>query len=120
MNMNVKTVLVIDDNKRTRESLRILMEFEGFIVDCCASGPSACERLMEMCFDVILIDYRIPEMLGTEVASWARRLCPDALIIGMSIEIKRQEFMSAGANDFIAKERLVQDLPLMVKGEMRQ
>jgi CheY-like chemotaxis protein len=114
--MSVKAVLVIDNDKRTRESLRMLMELEGFIVDCCDSGFSAQERLQEMRFDVILIDYQMPETVGTEVTRSVRGLCPDAFIIGMSIENKSLEFMHAGADGFINKERLVQDLLPMTRG----
>jgi FixJ family two-component response regulator len=32
--MSLKAVLVIDDDKRTRENLRLLIELEGFVVDC--------------------------------------------------------------------------------------
>ena len=58
--MSVKAVLVIDDDKRTRETLRLLLELEGYVVDFCESGPSAFERLQKMSFDLILIDYRLP------------------------------------------------------------
>lgn len=32
--ISVKAVLVIDDDKRTRENLRLLLALEGFVVDC--------------------------------------------------------------------------------------
>jgi two-component system response regulator ResD len=118
--MRVKAVLVIDDDKRTRESLRMLMELEGFIVDCCDSGFSAQERLQEMSFDLILIDYQMPEIVGTEVTRSVRDLCPDAFIFGMSIENKRLVFLNAGADDFINKERLVLDLPRIARQRLHE
>jgi len=42
--MSVKAVPVIDDDKRTRENLRLFLELDGFVVDCSESGPSAHER----------------------------------------------------------------------------
>jgi CheY-like chemotaxis protein len=118
--VSVKAVLVIDDDKRTRDSLRMLMELEGFIVDCCESGPSAHERLQEMRFDLILIDYRLPEKDGIEVTRSVRGLCPDAFIVGMSIESKKLEFMRAGADVFINKVRLLQDLLPVARWKLLQ
>jgi CheY-like chemotaxis protein len=118
--MNVKAVLVIDDDKRTRETLRMLLDLEGYVVDFCESGPPAFERLKEMSFELILIDYRLPHSDGTEVVRSVRELYPDAFIVGMGIENKKSEFMVAGANAFINKARLAQSLLLVTRRKLRQ
>jgi len=115
----MKAALVIDDDKRTRETLRLLLELEGYVVTFCESGPCAFERLQNMRFDFILIDYRLPQSDGTEVTRSVRGLYPDAFIIGMGIENKKAEFMDAGANAFINKARLAQYLLLIVRWKLR-
>jgi len=118
--MSEKAVLVIDDDKRTRETLRLLLELEGYVVDFYESGPCAFERLQNMRFEFILIDYRLPQSDGTEVTRSVRGLYPDAFIIGMGMENKKSEFMGAGANAFINKARLVQYLMLIARRKLRQ
>jgi CheY-like chemotaxis protein len=120
ISVSVKAAVVIDDDKRARDILRLLLELEGFVVDCCENGSSAHERLREMHFDLILIDYRLPETDGAEVTRSLRGLCPDAFIVGMSIESKQQEFMSAGADVFIHKARLMQDLLPVARRKLQQ
>lgn len=114
----MKAVLVIDNDKRTREAVRLLLELEGFVVDYCESGASAYERLQKTRFDLILIDYRMPQSDGTEVTRSVRGLCPDVFIVGMSFESKKSEFMNAGADAFINKARLAQYLPLVVRRKL--
>ena len=118
--MSVKVAVVIDDDKRTREILRLLLELEGVVVDCCENGSSAHKRLREMHFDLILIDYRLPETDGAEVTRSVRDLFPYVFIVGMSIESKQQEFMSAGADVFIHKARLMQDLLPVARRKLQQ
>jgi len=99
----------------------MLLNLEGFVADCCENGPAAFERVQEMRFDLILIDYRMPEIDGIKVTKSLRGLCPDVFIIGMSIEDKGAEFVSAGADTFINKARLVQDmLPLARQNLLRR
>ena len=108
--MSVKVALVIDDNNEISESLRFFLELEGFIVDCCENGRSALDRVKELRFDLILIDYAMPEMNGDEVTRIMRYFCQDTFFVGMSLENREKEFIAAGADAFISKDRLIQDL----------
>ena len=112
--MNVKTVLVIDDDKRTRDSLKTFFELEGFIVRCCADMTSACDGLRQVCFDLVLIDYRLQETNGAEITRMMRNFCQKPLIVGMSLENREREFLEAGANAFIGKDRLIQGLASLI------
>jgi len=112
--MKVKTVLVIDDNKRTRDSLKMFFEQENFIVRCCADMTSACDGLRQVYFDLVLIDYHLQEMNGAEITRMMRNFCQEPLIVGMSLENKEREFLEAGANAFIGKDRLIQGLTSLI------
>lgn len=112
--MSVKVVLVIDDDKRTRDSLRMFFELEGFIVTCYESMLSACESLKQVRFDLVLIDYHMPEINGADVTRMMRDFCQDTFLVGMSLENRKQEFIEAGADAFISKGRLIQDLLLLI------
>ncbi len=103
-------VLVIDDNEMTRDVLILLLEDEGFSVNGCADGISALDLAKQKPFKVFLVDYRMPRTNGDEVASLLRKLSPESFIIGYSVESKEQEFLSAGADKFILKDRLLAEL----------
>jgi|WetSurSiteA1Bulk_404760.scaffolds.fasta_scaffold180871_1 CheY-like chemotaxis protein len=108
--MKSESVLVIDDDKIVRDSIEILLEMEGFDVRCCDSGPSAVELLQTMSFDIILTDYKMPQMNGDEVPKLLRCHYPDIYIIGMSIEDMDEAFYIAGADAFINKQQLISEL----------
>jgi CheY-like chemotaxis protein len=112
-------ILIIDDDRTTRDSLVMLLEFEGYNVSSCGSGASAFDLVKEKCYEVILIDYRMPEMNGDEVTKVLRPLCPDAFVIGFSIETKDRRFLAAGADAFISKNALVHELVPLIKNRIQ-
>ena len=63
-------VLVVDDSADIRLMLRLLLEDAGMEVDEAVSGPDALERLAYEAHqpDVVVLDQRMPEMTGIEVA----------------------------------------------------
>lgn len=114
---NKGEVLVIDDNDPTRDILKVLLESEGYAVDSCASGRAALDLTKERPFGIYVVDYRMPEMNGDAVTVELRKLSPGAFIVGFSIENKEREFLSAGANTFITKDRLNKELVQLIKGK---
>lgn len=113
--MNNQTVLVVDDNHMMRESLRVILESEGYIVSCCESGPEALDLSKENRFKIVLTDYQMPEMKGDEVARLLRQQDPNAYIIGFSLASKGQAFLDAGANVFLSKEEIFHDIIPLIR-----
>ncbi len=101
-----KEILVIDDNESILGALKILLEYDGFKVQTCPSAASALALAGERAFDIYIVDYRLPEMNGDALTAAIRKMQPSAVIIGSSIEQKKQVFLAAGADMFILKERL--------------
>ena len=116
--MNTSGILIIDNNKGTRESIRMLLEFEGYRVSSCESGSVAFNLVKERCFKVILINYRLPEMKGDDVAKLLHPLCSGALVIGFSVEPKEQTFLAAGADAFISNNDLPHKLIPLIKNKV--
>ncbi len=107
-------VLIIDDNKTTRDMLRALLEFEGHNVSCCESGRSGLDLMKSKRFEIIITDYLMPEMNGDEVARLARRFSPDSFIIGCSVDARARQFVDAGANAFLSKEHVIHQLAPLI------
>jgi CheY-like chemotaxis protein len=108
-------VLVIDDNKTTRDMLRTLLEFEGHNVSCCENGKSGLELMKSKRFEIIVTDYLMPEMNGDEVTKLARRFSPDSFIIGCSVDAKARQFVDAGAHAFLSKDHVVYQLVRLIE-----
>jgi DNA-binding response OmpR family regulator len=57
---SVGSVLIIDDEAEIRESLRTLLELEGYEVDVAGSADEGASRLGERAFDLVLLDLALP------------------------------------------------------------
>ncbi len=96
-------VLIIDDDPMISGALSALLDADGFEVRCCADGKSALDAARERCYRVVITDYHMPGMSGTEIVRLLRVQCPYAFIIGLSAEQKGRDFLEAGANVFLNK-----------------
>lgn len=110
---NKKTILIVDDDKLLSGAIQGLLEEYGHIALCCEHGLDAIELSQERDFDLILIDYNMPGIKGDMVCRVIRYYRPDGYIVGFSSESKDRDFINAGANTFIYKGELVENLSLL-------
>jgi len=99
-------VLIVDDERNIRTTLRDILEDRGFEVSVAASG----ERAVSMCgsgvYDVVLMDVRMPGIDGLEALRRIRRQDAGARILMMSaytLEHVESEAMETGALGFFRK-----------------
>ncbi len=110
-----KSVLIVDDEEFLPGAIQVLLEDDGHAVFYCPNGSDAIELSKKQKFDVVLIDYHMPGMKGDAVCRLLRQHVPDALIIGCSSEHQAKAFLNAGADTFIKKDELVQNLPHLMQ-----
>ncbi|MFT5091823.1 MAG: CheY-like chemotaxis protein [Porticoccaceae bacterium] len=73
-----ETILIVDDDEPIRDSLRLLLEFEGLTVVTCEDASSALSRITEIgdSIDVMMIDVTMPDINGPECLARIRKLYP--------------------------------------------
>lgn len=98
-----KNVLVVEDAAGIREALCAMLEAAGFHARGCADGTSALEAVAQTEFHVIVVDYRMPNMNGAEATKYIRAWLPASLIIGVSSDDKKTDFLAVGADAFLLK-----------------
>ncbi len=98
-------ILVIDDEKSIRNTLREILEYEKFMVEDAADGKEAIEKAREQFFDVILCDIKMPKMDGLEVLDQLLIIsdAPVIMISGHGTIETAVEAIKKGAYDYIAK-----------------
>ena len=74
-------VLVVDDDRDTRDSLARLLSAHGMVVESCPSAEDALDLLSRSDTDVIISDVSMPGMSGIEFASQLRTMRPHTPII---------------------------------------
>lgn len=98
-------ILVVDDEKSIRNTLREILEYEKFIVDEASDGMEAIEKVKENRYDVILLDIKMPKMDGIEVLEQLMKLtdAPVVMISGHGTVETVVEAIKKGAYDYITK-----------------
>lgn len=61
------TILIIDDEMAIRESLQTLLEMEDYIVETAETGEDGLNRIAEQPYDLVLLDFALPDKNGIEV-----------------------------------------------------
>ena len=77
----MKTLLFVDDDTGFRELCRRVFEEEGYCVLLAQDGAAALGAVADRCPDVAILDVRMPEMSGLELAEELRTMLPHLPII---------------------------------------
>jgi two-component system NtrC family response regulator/two-component system response regulator HydG len=107
------TVLVVDDDRNTRESLRRGLSREGYEILTAEDGSKAVPILQDREVDLIITDYKMPGMDGLRLASTARVINPSAVVIMISAFASVDTAVSAikqGIFDVIEKPMKMRDV----------
>ena len=98
-------ILVIDDERSIRSTLREILEYEGYEMDEAPDGPSALELAAVEKYDVILCDIKMPQMDGIEVLDRLLVIndTPVVMISGHGNIETAVEALKKGAYDYISK-----------------
>ncbi|MFN8258005.1 MAG: sigma-54 dependent transcriptional regulator [Bacteroidales bacterium] len=99
-------ILVIDDEKPIRNTLKEILEYEDHQVETSSDGIGGLEMATENKYDIILCDIKMPQMDGVEVVEKLMEICPDVPVIMISGHATVEtavETLKKGAYDFIEK-----------------
>ena len=113
-------ILVIDDEKSIRNTLREILEYEKFVVEDAADGPAAIELTSNNTYDVILCDIKMPGMDGMEVLDHLLGAIdtPVIMISGHGNIDTAVEAIKKGAFDYIAKPLDLNRLLITIRNAM--
>ncbi len=101
------TVLIVDDHRAFRLLARELLESEGYLVVGEASDAvGAVEATARFQPDIVLLDVRLPDGSGLDVAKALRGQASPPLVVLISTADYAQAVASCGAAGFIPKGRL--------------
>jgi CheY-like chemotaxis protein len=116
----MSAILLVDDNRAVRNAVGDVLRDAGYSVSEAANGSEALSLLERSPFDLLMVDYLLPEMKGDAIAKAARELCPTLRVAFLS---GYTEFLSltgkAGADTLIAKPISSEDLRNAVASALR-
>jgi two-component system response regulator MprA len=117
-------VLVVDDERAVRESLRRALELEGYDVELAADGREALDRLeAEPIPDAVILDVLMPEVDGLEVCTELRRSgsrLPVLMLTARAEVENRVAGLDAGADDYVTKPFALEELLARLRALLRR
>jgi two-component system nitrogen regulation response regulator NtrX len=116
-------ILIVDDERGIRETLRGVLEDEGFAVEAVATGEDALKACEGRGFGCVLLDVWLPRMDGLETLSRLKESGADCAVVMISGHGNIETAVRAtklGAFDFIEKPLSIEKTLLAVRNALRQ
>jgi two-component system KDP operon response regulator KdpE len=99
------TILIVDDEPRIRDFVRMNLELEHYHVEEASNGVEALEKLRDALPDLIVLDVSMPEMDGFEALRHIREVStvPVIMLTVRQSEADKIHGLDLGADDYLAK-----------------
>jgi two-component system KDP operon response regulator KdpE len=123
VNSEQGTVLIVDDERSIRLSLRTILSGLGFMIIEAARGEEALALVHTAQFDAVLLDINMPGMGGVEVCRMMRKNSARLPIIMLTVqgsEDRKVEALDAGADDYITKPFQLRELIARLHAAVRR
>ena len=111
------SILIVDDDPALLQSLKEILEAEGYEVATAADGEQGLALIKEQAFDLVLSDLALPGLDGMELLKYLRReqpACPCIIITGFGSITNAVTAMRHGAYDYFTKPVDPTELRLVV------
>jgi len=116
-------ILVVDDDRAVRDSLRRSLEFNGYEVALANDGVEALARINGLAPDALIVDVMMPRLDGIETTKALRAAGNDLPILVLTARDNvgdRVDGLDAGADDYLAKPFALEELLARVRAMLRR
>ncbi len=100
-----KTILIVDDEDRIRQMLKLMLENRGYNVFEASNGIEALKAFTAIAPDMVILDVMMPQMDGFECLREIRKKsdCPVLMLTAKGEDYDQIEGLEGGADDYIIK-----------------
>ncbi len=111
-------ILLVEDDETLSSEIRRAIEHEGHEVASCSSIADARQLLKERRFDLLVLDWGLPDGTGVEFCTELRQAGENASILmltGRSLPAEKVQGLDSGADDYLTKPFHLKELTLRVR-----
>jgi two-component system response regulator PilR (NtrC family) len=105
-----KRILVVEDNSSARESIVLLLRIDRHLVTEASNGKEALDLLSRPTFDLVILDFAMPGMLGGEVALRMKLIAPTLPILMVTAYLEKLTDADKPVDAVLAKPFAVEEL----------
>jgi two-component system response regulator MprA len=123
LTLEIVRILVVDDDRAVRESLRRSLAFNGYTVDLAEDGVEALEAITNERPDALVLDVMMPRLDGLEVCRQLRSSGDDLPILVLTARdtvSERVSGLDAGADDYLPKPFALEELLARLRALLRR
>ncbi len=114
-----KHILIVDDEEHLADALAHNLQFEGFATTVAYDGEEGLRLARTIQFDLVILDIMMPRLDGLEVCKRLRATgstVPILFLTAKSADADRLLGLKVGADDYVAKPFLLEELILRIHG----
>jgi two-component system alkaline phosphatase synthesis response regulator PhoP len=118
-----KHILIVDDEEHLADALAHNLQFEGFSTTIAYDGEEGLHLARTIQFDLVILDIMMPKLDGLEVCRRLRSTgskVPILFLTAKSADADRLLGLKVGADDYVAKPFLLEELILRIHGIFRR
>lgn len=123
MKEDPRTILVVDDDKSILRTFTRILQKAGYTVEVAETGKEAIEKVKTNCYDVALIDVRLPDMDGTDLLPTMQKKIPDAakiVVTGFPSMENGIKALDGGADAYLVKPLKPEELIALIEEKLRE
>jgi DNA-binding NtrC family response regulator len=120
-------ILVVDDDASIRTVFKVNLEANGYFVETAETGEEAIQKIINNYFDLMLIDIRLPDMMGTELLNFAKVKTPKMIkimVTGYPTLENAVDAVNKGADGYVVKpvdmEELIRTIKMHLKSQRKE
>lgn len=116
-------ILVVEDDAQLAEVVSQTLSFENHTVECASDGKEGLHLMQVYDYDLVILDWNLPEMQGIEVCTKYRAAGGEALILmltGNAQVSEKEAGLDAGADDYLTKPFNTKELHARIRALLRR
>ena len=116
-------ILIIEDEEKMARMLARVLREEGHVAETASDGRTGLKRAMDDSFDLLLVDWMLPERSGVQIVRGLRAMevyTPVLMLTARGQVEDRVEGLDAGANDYLPKPFALPELLARVRALTRK
>ena len=116
-------LLIVEDEETLCESLKRVLEREGYVVDAFTSAESVLGKIEEMAYDLIISDITLPGIDGIELLRRIKEKLPEQIVIIITAYASIETAVGAlraGAYDYVIKPIMHEEIKRIVRNALKE
>ena len=117
-----KTILVVDDDKSILRTFTRILQKSGYEIDVAETGKEAMEKAETRCYDLALVDIRLPDMDGTDLLAKLKKPLQHTvkiMITGFPSLETGVKALDEGADAYLVKPVKPQELLMLLEEKLK-